>query len=371
MRFSVDHSTFAGALQHVVRAVPARTTLPVLSGIMLQASNSSITMTATDLEMGIETSVPASVEADGGIVLPARYLGDLVRHIPGGLMDFAANEAETGVTVRWGRCQFTINGQPPEQFPSLPVPQPKAEITLPWEDLATVLDSTLCAVSHDEVRVILTGVHLTVGNGKLQGISTDGFRIAYRSVDVPAGQELVSMVIPGKNVSELLRLPAPETVRLIASDNQAFFDLGNLRFVSRLLDGAYPPVLDLIPRQYPVRIRADREELRAVCERVSVCSDPRDKVPALTLSWDADTLTVTASSATVGTAREDLSVQAEGEPFSIIFNARYLIDGLKNTRAGEVVLEFSGPLTAARITAPDDEGFFYILMPMKPSEGTP
>ncbi len=370
MKFTIDNTIFASALQHVSRAIPNRTTLPVLSGVLLSARDSKLKLVATDLELAIETHIPANVAQEGDIVLPARYLSELVRRIPGGLLDFEKTENGSSVSIRWGRSEYIINGHPVDQFPSLPQLDKTAEITLPWQELTTVLGGSLFAASQEEIRAVLTGLYVTIGDNRLQALSTDGFRIAYRQTSVPASQDQISMIIPGKNVSELLRLPAEQNIKVKAGENQVFFDLGEIKFVSRLLDGTYPPVLELIPREYRVRIKAGRQALQDVCERASLCTDPREKAQSLNLKWNEETLYVTASSPTLGVIREELPIHAEGEKFEIIFNARYLIEGLKSARAEEVVLELSGPLTAARLTAPGDDGFLYIIMPMKPNEGS-
>lgn len=371
MHFTVAHSELAQALQKVSRAVPARTTLPVLTGILLSASAEGLTLTATNLDIGISCRIPAEIGSPGSMVLPARYLTDIVRHIPGGAIAVSADLANNTAQLRWSTSHFTIHGHAADQFPALPELEPVTELALPARVLGEVLDDAIFAVSHDEARPILTGIQLTSREGFLQAISTDGFRIAVRRARVEEGlPRPASLVIPGKNAAELLHLrPVDGMVELLATANQALFRLGDTLFFSRLLDGSYPAILDLIPREFRTRIRLDRQAFHDACERVGILADPLQKTNALTLSREGGALVLTATSPAVGTAREELPAAIEGEDFQIIFNARYLAEGLRHSRSDEALLELSGPLTAARLTAPGEGDFLYVLMPMRPSEG--
>lgn len=370
MKFSVSRTDFAEALNNVSRAVPVRTTMPVLSGILLDAGEEKITLRATDLELGVECHVPADVTEAGALVLPARYLTDIVRHIPQGTLDITSNPANNTATINWGSSEFTIHGQGADEFPALPVPEDGLGLDVPVEELRNVIEGTLFAVSHDETRPILTGVQLSINGDRLQALSTDGFRIAHRQAPVSTQRsEPISLVVPGRNLGELLRLPGTlDTIHISVSANQVFFDLERTRLVSRLLDGNYPAVLDLVPRDYKTRIRVDRAGLHAACERVALLSDPLHKSYAITMSCGPDGLTLSASSAAVGKAREHVPAEVQGQEATIIFNARYLADGLKNCAAEEALIELSGPVTAARLTVPEEQGFLYVLMPMRPSE---
>ncbi len=178
------------------------------------------------------------------------------------------------------------------------------------------------------------------------------------------------MVVPGKNLAELLRiLGSGDSVSVRLTKNQIFADLGAVKFVSRLLDGQYPAVLDLVPKEFTSWWRMARQALNDACERVSLLSDPLQRSYAINLKPEERSIVITAGSAAVGSAREEIPATVEGQPFEIIFNARYLAEGLRNMEGEEAVLDLSGPLQAAKLTSPDEPGSLYILMPMRPSEG--
>lgn len=372
MRLTIPHNDLTQALQMVSRAVPTRTTLPALSGILLEAGNGNLKVQATDLEMGIESIVPADVSLAGAILLPARYLLEIARRIPDGMIDIDVDEANFTATIRWGSSEFVIHGQSVEHFPSFPVTETGVEVRVGREKLRSVLEGTLFAVSQDETRPILTGVQLTLNGQGMRALSTDGFRIAHRRADVQLDGtvETISVVTPGKNLSELMRVMGGEDdVSIKVTRNHIFFDLGRAHFFTRLLDGTYPAVLDLAPKEYKARLTVSRQLFHDACERVSLLSDPLQKSFATMVSWSDGRLVLSASSAAVGRAREEIPVLAEGDQLELIFNAKLLTEGLRSSNADSIVLEVSGPLTAARITSPEDDGFMYILMPMRPSEG--
>lgn len=372
MRLTIPHNDMTQALQIAARAVPTRTTLPALSGMLLQAGDGSLKVQATDLEMGIESVVPADVTTAGAILLPARYLAEIARRIPDGMIDLDVDEGNFTAIIRWGDSEFVIHGQSADHFPGFPTEESGVEVRVARDKLRTVLEGTLFATSQDETRPILTGVQLTLTGHGTQALSTDGFRIAYRRSDaqLDGAGETISVVTPGKNLAELLRVMGGEgDVTIKATQNHVFFDLGRVRFFTRLLDGTYPAVMDLAPKEFRARLTVCRQLLHDACERVSLLSDPLQKSFATRLSWSDERLTLSASSAAVGRAREEIPVRAEGDRLELIFNARLLAEGLRSSNADSIIIEVSGPLTAARITSPEDEGFMYILMPMRPSEG--
>lgn len=370
MHVTVSHEAFATAVQTVSRAVPTRTTLPVLTGILLAAGDGGLTLTGTNLDLGVECRIQADVDRPGSIVLPARYLSDIARHTGGGYLELSVPEGSSVADIRWGVSQFTIHGHPADQFPALPRLDPVVDVSLPARELREVLEGTAFAASHDETRPILTGIQLTIRDGQLQALSTDGFRIALRRTATKAAlARPAGLVIPGRNAAEFLHLRSQESVRLLATLNQALFDCGDVRFFSRLLDGTYPAVLDLVPKDFPTRIMVDRAAFLAACERVAILADPVQKAPVVTLTREDGLLALSSSLASVGAARDALPAEIAGADFQIIFNARFLADGLRNMPGEAAVLELSGPLTAARLTAAGRDDFLYILMPMRPSEG--
>lgn len=371
MRLHTHQTALAPALQTALRAVPARTTLPALSGVLLTTESDHLTLQATDLDLAICTRVPADVSTPGAVLLPARFLAEIVRRLPPVTVTVDVDPVNWTATIAAGSSEFVVHGQAPENFPGLPRPEGGQMAAPSAALLRRVLQTTLFAASEDDARPILTGVQITFRTGELRALSTDGFRIAYRRVpdDSLADDADLSVTLPRRTLAEVARLLGDEgTVSLLAARTHVLFHLGHVQVLSRVLEGAYPPVLDLVPKTYPARLRVERERLEAACERVSLLADPLQRAYPVTLSWATGSLVLSASSPSVGRAREELPAHAEGDAFHVIFNAQLLLDGLRNVQASDVVLELSGPLTAARLSSPQDDGYLYVLMPMRPPE---
>ncbi len=371
MRFTVTQKNLNTALQAAIRAVPARTTLPALAGILLHAETDALTVQATDLEIAISCTVPAHTSHAGSILLPARQLTEIARRIPTDSVDFHVDTSNATASIQWTGSEFIIHGQPAEHFPGFPDTETGPPLTITRDQLRAAIEGTLFAASQDEARPILTGIHLTLTNGELRAIATDGFRIAYLRTPVTAASpdHVLNVVLPGRNLSELLRfLTASGDVQLHPSKNHVLFQIDNVRFLSRVLEGTFPAVLDLVPKEFRSTLRVDRNALHDAFERVSLFADPLQRAYATSLTCANGTITLSASSAAVGRAREEIPGELRGDPCEIIFNARLLTEGLRSCRGSDILLDISGPLTAARLTSPEDDGFMYIVMPMRPSE---
>lgn len=371
MQLSINQKDLQHALQAAGRAVPVRTTLPVLSGILLQAHGDRVTLQATDLEIAISATIPAQVTETVSILLPARQLVEIARRIPAETITFDIDPTHATATLRWPGSEFLLHGQPAEHFPGVPPTETGTEIPLPADQLRSAIEGALFAASQDEARPILTGTQLTLADGELRALATDGFRIACRRIPVPpsAHPATLNVVLPSRSLAELLRLLSDaEEVSLLPSKTHVLFRIGDIAFLTRTLEGVYPAVLDLVPKDYRTSLRVDRLLLQDAFERVSLFTDPLQKAYATSLTYGAGTLTLSASSAAVGKAREELPAEIDGEPGEVIFNARLLTDGLRAAAGSDVTLEISGPLTAARLTASGAPGFLYVIMPMRPSE---
>lgn len=370
MKIRLAHADLLHAVQNAGRAVPTRTSLPALGGFLLEAGEGGARVAATDMEMGVEVTVPAAVEAAGALVVPARYLAEIARRLDEGEVELSlAEDGAHVLRVRSGSSEFSIQGQPPEHFPLLPEPEEAVQAAVALEALEGVLRTVSVAASRDEARPILTGVLLTLGEDVLEGLASDGYRIAHRRVRARVGGGPVSVILPARAVSEILKLRwNAEDVEVRAGNSQVSFSAPGLRMSSRVLEGSFPAVLSMLPREYPTRLFAAREPLLRALDRVSLIADPVSGAAAVTLRCAEEGVTLASSAAGVGSAREDVPCHCEGRSLEIIFNAAFLRDGLENAGGATVTVEFSGPLSAARITG-EEEGYLYAVMPMRPQEG--
>lgn len=368
MRFTVSQADLANGLTIAGKAVSARNTLPILSGILVVAEPDRLRLKATDLEIGIETPVPAQVATEGQVVLPARYLTEIVRRAPAGTLQIEVDPRNFTATIRWDRSQYTIHGSAADQFPHLPRPEGDPHYRVGQATLRNVLRQTAFAISHDETRPILTGACFDFDPPTLQVTATDGVRIAYRRarVEALAGQSRAARaVLPARTLNELARLLSADdeaVASLTLTENQAFFDLGSVLLVSRLLDGQYPDVMRLVPQQYDTVVRLDTQPLHDACERAALIA--RDGSGAIKLGIGDSRLTITSSAPEVGEVYEEIAATVEGKPLEIGLNPRYLSEGLRALDADQLLFEFTDNRKPTRLKAAENEDFLYVVLPI-------
>lgn len=363
MHLIVSQETFSDALGTVTRAVSLKNTIPVLSGVHLHATAEGLLLRATDLELAIEERVEANVLVPGEVILPARYLADLVRRIPFGDIDLELAADQPVASLRWGKSHYTIHGFPAADFPDIPASEGSSFTVLP-SALRDLIRRTAFAASSDDARPFLKGVLLTLQGAELSAVATDSVRIAHARIlaDNPENLSLQTLV-PGRSLQELSRLlgtAGDAPVRIAAQGNQVFFDLGAVRVISRLLEGQYPDVLRLIPTHYPTRVRLEKDVFLEAIDRAQVLS--RDG--SIRLAVGPETLTITAVAPEVGQVYEEIGLVLEGDPLEIGFNARYLAEGLRVLEDREFWLEFSGSRNPARIRPAEEDGYVYVVLPL-------
>lgn len=364
MKIVVSQEVFAEALTTVSKAVSAKNTIPVLSGVYLEGRNGGLTLRSTDLELAIECSAQGQVLTEGAIVLPARYLTDLIRRIPFGDIELTVDPSNYTATLKWGKSQYLIHGFPPDQFPQIPSPTAGQTISLPQPLLRDLLRQTTFAAAHDEARPYLTGVFFTVKGEELAAVATDSVRIAHShtTLNNVAGVQLQA-IVPSRSLNELARVLSGEPgdeVRISVTSNQVFFDLGPVKVISRLLEGQYPDVMRLVPQHYQTTASISKDAFLEAVERAALIT----KDSAIKLNVHGGTLTITANTPEVGQASEEVPVDLQGEPLEIGFNARYLMEGLKALDDQEFLFEFSGSRNPSRIRPAGGERFVYVVLPL-------
>jgi len=363
----IGQQKFAEALQIVQRAVATRTTLPALTGILLHAEGGDLTLRGTDLDLSLECTVEARVEQPGSVVVPARYLVDIVKRISGG--DLAVQVSGEGFTTTlfWGRSQVQLHGMNPEQFPEEEVKPSRRAFSLPAKLLKHLIASTSFAVSHDETRPALTGQLLEIAADRVDLVATDGFRLAFRQARLSEGpEEDVAIVIPGRTLNELARLlpdQTEETVQVSIGEGTVACYVGGIVLRSRLIQARYPEYRAVIPSNFQTQVRLDKRALYDACERAWLLS--RDKDNAIKLQVRTDSVRVFAHEPDLGSVDEELTAEVDGEELDIAFNAQFLIDALGAVDSDEVLFEATGPGSAARVRSPLHEDYYCIVLPMK------
>lgn len=365
MKIVTSKETLNNAIQVVQRAVSIRNPLPILAGIKFETLEDRVFLTATDLDIGIRCSFPAEILEQGTVVLPAKYISELVRRLPEAPVFIEADPTTGSAKVQYGQSETRINGYPPEEFPEFPIPAGINTFALPGDLLKEVVRQVVFAAGNDENRPVFMGVLLEINGGELQVVATDTYRLAWRKVKLENCEELdINLIIPGKTLNELARIISSydQKIEITVAKNQILFVADNVWLISRLIDGQFPKYKQVIPKNYDLRVRLKTKELLDAAERASLLA--REGSPVIKLQVNQDMLVVSAASE-AGRVHEELSVFQEGEPLQVAFNARYLGDVLKIIGTDEIMFEFTGPLSPGIIKPVGDIEYLSLLLPVR------
>ncbi len=362
MKFSVTKEKLLECLQQVQNVVSTRTTLPILSNVLLQTNDGEVRLTTTDLNVGVRGSFEADVEKAGATTLPARRLFNIIRELPSSEIQFDV-DGKNAASIRSGQSFFKILGLPEEEFPPLPKFDDAKVVTIRQKDLRDGLRKTSYAISTDETRYVLNGVLFSFKDNKLTLVATDGRRLAMLDIDLefPRSHE-ADIIVPTKAVTELQRLLTDEgDVRVSVGSGQIAFDLNNTLLVSKLIEGNYPNYKQVIPGEMKERVTLERETFLNSLRRVSLLAS--DKSNSIKLNFSKNNIDITANTPEVGEAKESLPVVYKGREFSIAFNPEFLMAPLRNLTEDEIFLDLIDEMSPGviKIQSP----FLYVLMPMR------
>jgi DNA polymerase-3 subunit beta len=362
MKFSVSKEKLLAGLQTVQNVVSTRTTLPILSNVLLQAADDKLRLTTTDLDVGVSGAITAQVEKPGATTLPARRLATIVRELPAAEIVIEV-DSKNVASIRCGQSFFKILGLPEEEFPPLPKFNDTRTFTISQQLLRDALKKTSYAISTDETRYVLNGILFSFKENKLTLVATDGRRLALVDLEVefPRSQE-VDIIVPTKAVTELGRLLGDEgDVRMSVEENQVSFQIGDTLLASKLIEGNYPNYRQVIPGEAKERVTLERELFLNAVHRVSLLSS--EKSNSVKLVFSKNNIEIAANTPDVGEARESLAVTYKGREFSIAFNPEFLQAPLRVLPNEEVYLDLIDEMSPGviKIQSP----FLYVLMPMR------
>ena len=362
MKFSASKEKLLEGLQQVQNVVSTRTTLPILSNVLLQADGNIVHLTTTDLDVGVRGSFEAQVEKEGATTLPARRLFNIIRELPSSEIQFDV-DGKNAASIRSGQSFFKILGLPEEEFPPLPKFDDSKVVTIRQKDLRDGLRKTSYAISTDETRYVLNGVLFSFKDNKLTLVATDGRRLAMVDIELefPRSHES-DIIVPTKAVTEVQRLLTDDgDVKVSMSSGQIAFDLNNTLLVSKLIEGNYPNYKQVIPSEAKERVTLERETFLNSLRRVSLLAS--DKSNSIKLNFSKKNIDITANTPEVGEAKESLPVQYKGRDFSIAFNPEFLMAPLRALAEDEVYLDLIDEMSPGvlKIQTP----FLYVLMPMR------
>ncbi len=382
MKVVCSQSELNAALQLVSRAVATRPTHPVLANVLLtaDAGTNRLSLTGFDLNLGIQTSLAASVETSGAITLPARLLGEIVSRLASDSpITLATEESGEQVQLTSLSGSYQMRGLPADDYPELPMVESGMTLKLQPAGLVQALKGTLFASSSDEAKQLLTGVHLRFNDKALEAAATDGHRLAVLQVDDALqdsangsddAAEGFAVTLPARSLREVERLMAgwrsDDPVSLFCDRGQVVFLAADQMVTSRTLEGTYPNYGQLIPDGFNRTLALDRRGLIAALERIAVLADQHNNVVKFSSQPDEGVVQISADAQDVGSGSESLSASLTGDAIQIAFNVRYVLDGLKAMGSDRVVLHCNAPTTPAVLKPEGDaEAFTYLVMPVQ------
>ncbi len=379
MEFSVNKSDLVRELALTQGVVERKTTIPILSNILVETDHDQVWLTATDLELGIRCACPARIKKEGAGTIPARRLLDYVRLLPDADVQVKVAENQWASFV-CGRSRTRIAGMSRESFPELPqMPETLAEI--PLSVLSQMISSTIFAISAEESRFTLNGALLILKESGLIMVSTDGHRLALveKQVSLPGLAASYRALLPKKAMAEIQKLASDDSSKQIefsGNENHLFFRIDKRLLLSRKLTGNFPDYERVLPKEHPHTLVIQRDELKAAIERVAQFADERSR--AIRLQMVKGDLKVHSSISETGESEETIPIEYGGPDVEIGFNAQYLLDFLRSVNESEVEFHFKDSNSAGELqphraeaggaeagTAPTDTVYRYVVMPMR------
>lgn len=378
MNFTINRTAFISQLNNVLRAISSKTTIPILTGLKMVVNENNIVLTGSNSDITIESVIDANntdndlaIEEMGAIVLPARFFSDIVKKLPDKKVTI---EVTSGfqADITSGSAKFQINGQDAENFPHLPEVETDKTVTLPNDILKEVIRQTVIAVSKQESRPILAGVHMTLKDGVLTAVATDSHRLAQRKVvleNIDNGIDF-DVIIPGKSMEELSGMISDvhEDVQMQVTENQVLFIFGNTHFYSRLLEGNYPETSQLIPKTADTTVELEAGSFLASIERASLLShESRNDVVKLSLKPSENLVRISGDSPDIGMVEEEVTTSAlDGNDLEISFNPNYMKDALRSFGQAAIKISFTSPLRPFTLVPTEDqENFVHLITPVR------
>lgn len=361
MKLTVGKSELISALKKVSNVNSTRSPIPVVSNIHFTAEDNKIILRTTDLELSVRTEIDASVEVSGCTTIPCKKLNEIVNKLPNG--DISIEVTDHQAHIKAGKSFFRIVGMDPKEFPIEDAPVETRSFTRPVNELSRNLKKIAYSASTDDSRYVLNGILFSIRSGQFCMVATDGRRLAMMEQTIDGDSSLdCDAVLPMKAVNELIKsLDADGEVTINLTDNQASFTTDNTLIVTKLVDGNYPNFRNVIPSSFDYSAVVNRGAFTEALERVSLMVS--ESCLSVQVTFDTTAVTLHTSSAELGESTEELTMDFNGEKMEVAFNPKFLADPLKQLDCDNLIFKINSVSNPIALTG--DEGFTYIIMPMR------
>lgn len=371
MIFRIDKDNFLKALQKVQGIVEKRTSMPILSNVLIEAAGDSLNILATDLEVGLKSSYPTKVDEAGKITVNAKKLYEIVKELPNEEISFATKDNDW-VEIVCGKVKFNIVGLSSDEFPAITSVADEQLIELESSLLKRMIERTSYAICNDETKYNLNGIYTRVEQSGdqtlLKMVATDGHRLSIASGEFKGSTDanlLKGVILPKKGIFEIKKITdeGDAPLRFGFVDNSAVIKRGDTTLIMRLVDGEFPDYTRVIPVANELIVKAPRESLIHAVRRMAILSS--EKFKGIMLEIDSSGIRISSSNPELGDAMEELDASYDGAAFSVRFNARYLLDVLMICEGDEVLMKFKNELSPSIVTPVDEDGLLAVIMPMR------
>ena len=373
MKFKINQDHFSNGLQQVLNVVGSRSTMPILSNVLIEAEEEHISLTTTNLDLGIRCRIKADVSDTGSITLPVRKLATIVKELPVNEVFLETNKSNQA-KITSGGSLFKIMGIVSEEFPPLPTFENRKVFELSQDEIVNMLKSVSYAQSTDENRYILNGVYFNFADEKLTLVATDGRRLGLTGLELEVSEENAgSLILPAKTVAELERLMGKgEKVNIAFNDRQAAFEIGldeasgsglvdHLYLVSKIVEGNYPNYRQVIPKETEHRVKIERELMLECVHRAALVTS--DKSNSVKIKISKNLLEISGQSTEYGESHESMAIAYDGPEVQVAFNPQFLTEPLKALTKDEVFFEFKDELSPGLFKTLDN--FICVIMPLR------
>ncbi|MBF7147018.1 DNA polymerase III subunit beta [Bacillus toyonensis] len=374
MEFIVNHKHITQALSEVSKAISTKVLIPILSGIKITADQSGITLIASNSNVFIKKFIPNSIEDEqiatilqaGTIVVPAKYFIEIIKKMPSDIVIKSKNEQI--ITIQSEEITLNLNGLPANEFPNVPLIEDHAEIQVETEQLIEVFKQTVFAVAKNESRPVLTGVHIELDHNKLICAATDSHRLAIRETLISSDAK-ANCIVPSATISELLKLMNSHTefVYIYLSDSHVIFTFGTTTLYSRLIEGKYPNISNLIPNEFQTVINVERKKILQGVDRSSLLASEWANNNVNLEIINESTIKISSNASQIGKIAETQQVDAiQGEKqLNISFDGRFMVDALRAIKEEMVTLSFGGSMRPILIEAGEQSAAVHLISPVR------
>ena len=363
MHIFANKSSLLEGISTVQKAVPSKTTLPILEGLLLEAGGGKLKITGTDLEIGIETLVNVDVVEPGRVVVSSKIFGEIIRKMPDSDVEIYLKDTNV-LNIKCEGSSFKLIGISSDDFPELPNIIKENAINITQKNLKEMIRHTIFSVATEDLRPIITGMLFEIVDGKATMVALDGFRMAVKWDEIKSSINN-KVVIPGKTMSEISKIleDSEEMVNIFFSKNQALFQIDDTVITTRLLEGEFINYKQIIPTAYKIKVVTETHKLIDACERAALFA--RDSNSNMIKFEISDDKMIIRSNSQNGDVKEELSILKEGEDLEIAFNAKYFIDALKVIDTEKIKIEFINNVSPCILKPFEKEGYLYLVLPSR------